>query len=472
MQPAPEVPSVSGKADRAGMSIRMRSSPARPLEAVGHDLDRISALDDRAIFVRTTPARAMEEASASAQRHDAGHALGPLDGVPIAWKDLFDLRGEATRAGSIVLEDVPAERDAELVRRLAEAGAVTVGKLNLTEFAYSVLGLNPHYGTPPNAHGGSEPRVPGGSSSGCAVAVALGLVPIAIGTDTSGSVRVPAAFNGVIGFKPSGGRWPLDGCFPLSRTLDTAGVLCRTISEAIIVDAAARDVGAPSMGSGGIAGLRLVVPTNVVWGETEAAVLNNGEAALRRLADAGAIVERRPVPILDAVLELNARLGMLVAAEAFRLHEGRLARHADRMDRQVATRLKAGAAIDANAEAEIRAARGRLIAELAPVFNGDTLLAFPTVPHTAPRLAGLDTDDELFAATNKKTMRNTMLGNFLDWCSVSVPSGFDDQGLPTALLLSGGPGRDDHLLASALAAEPLVRGPPMASNQNGRGLTL
>ena len=454
-------PMLSGNQDRGDIiqiSTGFADRSAEPLEVALNTLGSISACEDQAIFVMTTPQRAAEEAAASAGRYKAGSPLGLLDGIPVAWKDVFDLQGEVTRAGSVVLKEVSAERDAALVRRLTEAGAVTVGKLNLTEFAYSVLGLNPHFGTPKNAWSAGAPRVPGGSSSGCGVAVALGLVPAAVGTDTSGSVRVPAAFNGIIGFKPSGGRWPLEGCFPLSETLDTAGVLCRTVLDAVIVDAAARGLASPAIDANSLAGLRVIVPTNVVWDSVEPAVLENSEAALQRLTVAGACIERQPVPVLDALLALNERCGTLVAVEAFRLHVCRLANDVARMDRQVAARLTAGGRIGASAEAEIRAARPLFIEELNGLFDGNTLLAFPTVPHTAPLSAELEEDDALFAATNKATMRNTMFANFLDWCSISIPTGFDAKGLPTALLLSGGPRRDDHLLACALAAEPLVRG--------------
>ncbi|QXQ07416.1 amidase [Sphingosinicellaceae bacterium] len=447
-----------GTAPSAAQQFAMFADGSADPRLIAHRaLERIADVDDASIFVLTTPDRAAQEAAASAARHRDGRPLGMLDGIPVAWKDLFDLKGEVTRAGSRILPNAPADDDALLVQRLSRAGAVSVGKLNLTEFAFSVLGLNPHFGTPRNPWS-DEPRVPGGSSSGCGVAVARGMVPVAIGTDTSGSVRVPAAFNGVVGFKPSGGRWPLEGCFPLSKTLDTAGVLCRTLLDAINVDAVARGVEAASPREAGIAGLRLVVPNNAVWQDCEAGVRANTEAALRRLSDAGALIERRDLPALDAVLALNARYGTLVALEAYQLHKARLASDSARMDRQVAARMLAGAAIGPAAEATIRGARDQLIAELDHVFDGDTLLAFPTVTHTAPRLAALETDDALFAATNMATMRNTMLGNFLDWCSVSIPSGTDELGLPTALLLSGGHGRDDHLLAAAFAAEPWVRG--------------
>ncbi len=422
-------------------------------------LDGIAAHPDRAVFTAVLPERARREAEAATERHRDGRPLSLLDGVPVAWKDLFDLAGETTRAGSLVLDDGPAAADAALVGRLAAAGAVAVGKVNMTEFAYSGLGLNPHYGTPVNPWSRDEPRAPGGSSSGSGVAVAAGLVPVAIGTDTGGSVRVPAAFNGVIGYKSSGGRWPMAGGFPLSRTLDTAGVLCRTVADAVIVDAAARGLAAPDLRRGALAGLRVVVPTNVVWDGVEPDVARHAEAALDRLAAAGAALDRRPLPALDEVLAVGARHGALAALEAYGLHRDRLAGPAaERLDRRVRARLLTGAAIGAEAEAAIRAARPALIASLAELFDGGVIVAFPTVPHTAPPIAALEADDDLFVRTNLRTLRNTLVGNFLDWCGVSIPTGLDGAGLPTALLLSGGPGRDDALLSLALAAEPVVRG--------------
>ncbi len=431
-----------------------------PVEAAEQALQAIDGCTDRSVFTVTTPLRANAEAAASAARHRDGRPLSLLDGVPVAWKDLFDLKGQVTRAGSVVLDEGPAAQDAALVTRLAEAGAVTIGKVNMTEFAYSGLGLNPHYGTPINPWSRDEPRVPGGSSSGSGVAVALGLVPIAIGSDTGGSVRIPAAYNGVIGFKPSSGRWPMAGGFPLSLTLDTAGVLCRTVVDAVIVDAAARGLVVPDLRRGRIAGLRLVVPTNVVWDGMEPDVAQNFEAALARLAAAGATIVRRPLPVLDAIVALNASHGPLAAVDAYRLHKDRLASDAaTRMDRRVVKRLLSGRAIGPAAEQDIRATRTRLIDETLSLFDGQTLVAFPTIPHVAPPIAALEADDDLFVATNTKTLRNTLLGNFLDWCGLSIPSGFDHQGLPTACLLSGGPGFDDDLLATGLAAEALIRGP-------------
>jgi aspartyl-tRNA(Asn)/glutamyl-tRNA(Gln) amidotransferase subunit A len=201
-------------------------------------LAAIAACDDQAIFTLLTAERARAEAKASARRLREGRPASILDGVPIVWKDLFDLEGLPTTAGSHLLEAAPpAKTDAAVVSRLKDAGMICIGRANMTEFAYSGIGLNPHYGTPRNPHGRAEPRVPGGSSSGSAVVVARGLAPVAIGSDTGGSVRIPAAFNGIIGYKASTDRYPMNGVFPLSPTLDTLGVFSRTVADAVAVDA-------------------------------------------------------------------------------------------------------------------------------------------------------------------------------------------------------------------------------------------
>ncbi len=413
-----------------------------------------------AIFTLLTPERALREAGGAARRRREGRPTSLLDGVAIAWKDLFDFAGLVTTAGSRVLDEGRAKIDAEIVARLTAAGAVTLGRTNMTEFAFSGLGLNPHFGTPANAWSPpGDPRVPGGSSSGSAVAVAAGLVPIAIGTDTGGSVRLPAALNGVVGYKTSGGRWPMRGTFPLSKSLDTLGVFSRSVVDAAVVDAVARGLAAPDLRRGAIEGLRLIVPTSIVFEETETAVLDNFDAALRRLEAAGAVIERRPFPIFDEIRALTARHGALVTFEAFALHKARLASPAaERMDRRVVARIRLGETMSADDASTIRETRRRLVAEAAALMDGHCLVAFPTVPRTAPSIAALETDDELFVATNIAVLRNTLLGNFLDWCGVSIPNGLGEAGLPTGLLLSGGPGRDDHLLSVAMAAEPLIRG--------------
>jgi aspartyl-tRNA(Asn)/glutamyl-tRNA(Gln) amidotransferase subunit A len=423
-------------------------------------LAAIAACDDQAIFTTVTADRALTEAEASVRRAREGRARGPLDGVPIAWKDLFDLAGLPTTAGSRILENAaPALQDAPVVARLRDAGMVCVGRVNMTEFAYSGIGLNPHFGTPHNPHGSDEPRAPGGSSSGSAVAVARGLVPVSIGSDTGGSVRIPAAFNGIVGYKSSGGRYRMDGIFPLSRTLDTLGVLARSVTDAALVDAALRGVPVPAARPRTLVGQRILVPRNVVFDEVELLVADNFEAALGRLSAAGAVVERMRLPVFDEIMALVARHGAIAAAEAYVLHRERVeGPDADAMDRRVVSRVRLGAKMSVVDYVTLLQARQRLIAEAASLFAGGAVVAFPTVVHTAPRIADLEADDELFGRINSRTLRNTMLGNFLDWCGISVPTGTDDAGLPTALLVSAAPGADDDLLSLGLSAEAVIRG--------------
>lgn len=418
----------------------------------------IEGYGDPALFTRLTAGRAMTEARDAARRIRAGRPRGPLDGVPVAWKDLFDVEGVVTTAGSVVLASgPPAAADAPVVARLKAAGMVTLGKVNMTEFAFSGLGLNPHYGTPRNPAATDVHRIPGGSSSGSGALVAAGLAPVSIGTDTGGSVRIPAAFNGIVGYKATRGRYPMAGVFPLADSLDSLGVLCRTVSDAVVVDAALCGLVASPVARAPIAGQRIVVPTSIVFDGVEDGVAAAFEAALGRLASAGAQIERRAFPAFDEIMALLGRHGPLVTAEAYALHADRLAGpEAAAMDRRVVARARLGGGISMTSYVALLQARARLTADTAAEL-GDALVAYPTVAHVAPPVAPLEADDELFVATNAKTLRNTMLGNFLDWCGLSVPCGTGDAGMPVGFLLSAPAGRDEALLSVALAAEGIIR---------------
>lgn len=446
----------------AGLGRAIAAGDIDPRDLVEEMLAAIAACGDQAVFTVLTPERARREAEAAARRRQSGALAGPLDGVPIAWKDLFDLEGMPTTAGSRVRASAPpAAADAPVVARLTAAGMVAVGRTNMTEFAFSGLGLNPHYGTPRNPHGAGEARIPGGSSSGSAVAVARGLVPVAMGSDTSGSVRIPAAFNGLVGYKASGGRHPMAGVYPLAPSLDTLGPLCHSVEDAVLVDAAMRGVAAPSPAPAGPGAHRVLVPTNVVFDDTEPAVAANFEAALERLAAAGIAIDRRPLPVLDDVRDLFARHGTLVAAEAYdglaAMVDGPLA---EAIDRRVVARARLGARIGAEDRAALLAGRARLMAAAAEVVPAGSLLAFPTVACVAPMLAPLEADDETFFAVNGRVLRNTMLASFLDWCGVTIPSGADADGMPTGFLLNAPAGLDDALLAFAGHVEQAIRGTP------------
>jgi len=435
---------------------RLAAGELEPVALAEESLAR--ARDAGCAFIALTEERALREAAASAERLRAGAPLSGLDGVPIAWKDLIDVEGVPTTAASALRRDAaPASVDAPIVARITAAGMVCVGKTNLTEFAYSGLGLNPHFGTPRNPH--SSGRIPGGSSSGSAVAVASGVVACAIGTDTSGSIRVPAAFCGIVGFKPTAARVDRTGVFPLAPTLDSVGPLATSVADAIALDALLCGVAPAAAGDlagahdGGAAGAmpRLVVPEGELVDDVEPAVASAFAAALEALADAGASVERRPLAALQAVPALFAEHGSLVMHEAWRVHRELLdGPDAQRLDARVLKRLLDGRALPPEGYEVVLRERARLQEELAGEL-GDALAVWPAVRHAAPELAPLERDEELFARVNMSTLRNTMTASFLDMPGISLPLGEDPTGLPLGLLLSGPPGSDDRVLAAALA---------------------
>jgi aspartyl-tRNA(Asn)/glutamyl-tRNA(Gln) amidotransferase subunit A len=441
----------------ARLAADLRSGALDAVALTEQTLAGIAAHTDKTVFTQVLAERALGEAKASAKRWKAGRPLSALDGVPVAWKDLFDVAGRVTTAGSVVLKNnPPAARDAALLEAGVRAGLVTIGITNMTEFAYSGIGLNPHYGTPHNPCDPKVARSPGGSSSGSAVAVAAGLVAIAIGTDTGGSIRVPAAFNGISGYKSSTGHYPMTGVFPLSRTLDTLGPLAHTVEDCVLTDMVLRGAAAPAALRGSVEGLTILVPATLVLDGCEPEVLANFEASLERLAKAGAKIVRRAMPQLAAIPELIGKHGHLLAAEALQLHHGRVqSSDAARMDRRVVKRIAMAAQMTALDLVEVQIARERMIAE-ANAAIADAIVAFPSAPHVAMPMAPLEADDDVFFRVNAKTLRNTMVGNFLDWCGVAMPNGTGADGMPTSFLLSAPHGRDTEVLSAALSVEPLL----------------
>ncbi|RRN69841.1 amidase [Agrobacterium deltaense] len=444
----------------AQLSVLLQSGHLDPRALVEETLDAIGGEDDQAIFVELTAARAMSEAEAAAKRLGDGRSCGVLDGIPVAWKDLFDLEGMATTAGSTVLaNDKPASRDADVVTALKQAGMICIGRTNMSEFAFSGLGINPHYGTPRNPASTDGHRLPGGSSSGAGVAVAAGLVPVAIGTDTGGSVRIPAAFNGVVGYKASRGRYSMRGVYPLAKSLDSLGPLTHTVQDAVWVDAAMRGKATADLTRAPLSGLSLVVPETVFFDGIEDGVAAAFEQAVERLVRAGASVRRQAFPIFSELFDLIREKGALVTAEAFALHKTRLeGADAARMDPRVVARAGLGANISMPDYIAIIEARERMTAAFSGMIGRQELLVSPTLPHVAAKVAPLLESDDAFFAMNAKTLRNTQIGNFFDLCGVSIPCGTGDAGMPVGLLLSGLHGTDDHVLSAAMAAEEIIRG--------------
>ncbi|MBG21264.1 MAG: hypothetical protein CML31_15150 [Rhizobiales bacterium] len=444
----------------AQLSVLLHNGALDPVTLAEEVFDAIDAHGDGAIFISRTRERAMAEAAASGKRIREGRSRGLLEGIPIGWKDLFDMAGETTAAGSkLLMRDNPvAEKDAAVVAALAAAGMVSVGRLNMSEFAFSGIGINPNFGTPANPRSTDVPRIPGGSSSGSGVAVAAGIVPVAMGTDTGGSVRIPAALNGIVGYKATRGRYDMAGVFPLSGSLDSLGPLCHTVSDAVWIDAAMRGATAPTVRASSLKGLEVIIPTNVVFDGTEPAVIAAFEEAVARLEAVGVTFVRAVMPGFSELLELMSNHGALVTAEAYWLHRARITgADAGMIDPRVVARTRIGADISMTDYIDILDARRRLIAQ-SEAFIGNRLVAFPTVAHVAPPVEPLKSDDDLFVATNAKTLRNTMLGNFLDWCGVTVPCGTGDAGMPVGFLLSGPANSDDTVLGAALAAEATIRG--------------
>ena len=442
----------------AQLSVLIQSGALDPVDLAEETLDGIRSYKDQSVFVSLTPERAITEAKASSERVRSGRSLGMLEGIPIAWKDLFDLQGLVTTAGSTVLaRGVAAGKDAAVVSNLASAGMVAVGRTNMSEFAFSGLGINPHYGTPENPKSTDVPRIPGGSSSGAGAAVAAGLVPVAMGTDTGGSIRIPAAFNGTVGYKATRGRYAMDGVYPLSKNLDSLGPLTRTVQDAVWIDAAMRGKTLPDMTRAQPSDLRLVVPETIFFDDIEDGVASAFEAAVAELKARGAHVRRQSFPIFTEMFDLMAKHGPLVTAEAFALHRERIfGPEADEIDHRVVARTRLGEKTTMADYIALIDARVRMMDRMATMIGPDELLVSPTLPHVAPPIAPLAADDELFFKINGRTLRNTLIGNFFDWCGISIPCGTGDAGMPVGLLLSGLPNDDERLLSMAFAVEGVL----------------
>jgi aspartyl-tRNA(Asn)/glutamyl-tRNA(Gln) amidotransferase subunit A len=389
-------------------------------------------------------------AAAADARARAGVSLGPLDGTIVSIKDLFDVAGEPTRAGSKILveEAKPASADAVIVRRLRAGGAVIIAKTNMTEFAFSGIGANPHFGTPGNPR--DRARVPGGSSAGAPVAVADGMCEISIGTDTGGSVRIPASLCGLAGFKPSRQRVPTDGAFPLSYSLDSIGPIARTVADCAKADAVMAGADFSSPEPTALAGLRFGVAEGLPFDRLDNAVTAAFDAAIKRLDGAGVRLSRESLSLFDGMSEVNAK-GGISPAEACAIHRDRLRRRAKDIDPNVLARIERGCAVSAADYVEMVRERDRLVRAMDARLAGLDVLLMPTTSIVAPTIAEV-ADAKVFAARNAALLRNTAIINFFDLCAVSLPLPVAPA-LPVGLMLIARNGQDDRLLRIAAAVE-------------------
>ena len=399
-----------------------------------------------------------ETARAAADYYDRlraqGVALSPWAGIPVSIKDLFDVAGDVTTAGSKVLRgQPPASADCAAVARVRAAGFIPIGRTNMTEFAYSGLGLNPHYGTPLSPFERQRKRAPGGSSSGAAVSIAEQMAYGALGTDTGGSCRIPAAFCGIVGFKPTAHRVPVSGVFPLSLTLDSVGPLAASVACCAVLDAILADEPSVTLAAVGLRGRRFAVPTHYALDSLDPHVARSFEQAIRHVRSAGAEVGEIPLAELDELPGIN-RKGSFSGPEAYALHRERLESQGALYDPRVFVRLQRGREQTAADYLDLIRARADLQRRMDESLADFDAVLLPTAPIIAPLLQDLESDED-YLRTNQQALRNTSVANFLDRCAISVPC-HETGTAPVGLMLMGAHDSDRRLLTLAAAVEKLI----------------
>lgn len=442
----------------------------KPLRALAHDLDKgavtatalvetaLARIEDPAgeggrAFLTVDGAAALAQADFYDRQRKAGRPVPAYAGIPIGVKDLFDLKGQVTRAGSAILTNAPpAEADAPPIARLKAAGFIPVGRNNMTEFAYSGVGLNPHYGTPRSPYDRETGRIPGGSSSGAGVAVADGMVPLAIGSDTGGSCRTPAAYNGIVGYKSSTGRVSTVGAYPLSKTLDSIGPLAQTVDCCALADAVmAGDwdgvIEAPRHS------LRFAMPRDYFSGVLDEAVTSAFDRAAAHLSQAGILIEEAAFPELAQLPGINAK-GGISAVEAFLHHRAQIAEKGDGYDQRVRRRIESGALISAPDYVELLAMRQKLIRQFNAAMTGFNAIVMPTTCNAPPPISALARDED-YSKLNFMSLRNTFTGNFLDCCGISLPMHREGEP-PTGLMLMAPHGQDQQMFTIAKVVEGML----------------
>ncbi len=444
-------------ASLSSLSRQLDNAETSSVELTQAALTRAGEGEGPKVFTRVFHDQALAAANASDTLRGAGIKRSPIDGLPISVKDLFDIQGLPTTSGSVVLRDAPvAQRNAVIVQRLINAGAVITGTTNMTEFAYSGLGVNPHYGTPRNPweRTETEGRIPGGSSSGAAVSITDGMAVAAIGSDTGGSVRIPSALCGLTGFKPTARRVSQKGVLPLSFSLDAIGPLAATVECCEILDAIISGEDYEPVVARSLKGLRLLAPTNAVLDGADDHVSATYAETLTRLSAAGAVIIDEAVTPFDELPEVNAQ-GGLVAAEAWAWHRKLIADKADGYDPRVVSRIRRGKDISAADYIDLLQRRAAWIQAVTQQLANFDAMVMPTVPVVAPTIAELK-DEAVYFKTNGLILRNPTYINFLDGCAISVPCHAPGTG-PVGFSVAAAAGQDKTVLAIAKSVEALLR---------------
>lgn len=441
----------------SGLAADLRARRTSSEELVEACLARIDDQEGEGAraFTEVRASAALETARAIDALRSVGAEPSPYAGVPVSVKDLFDIRDQVTHAGSRVLSGPPAARDATSVARLRRAGLIMIGRTNMSEFAFSGLGINPHYGTPANPWDRVHRRIPGGSSSGAAVSLTDGMAHGALATDTGGSCRIPAALCGLVGFKPTQASVPRDGIVPLSGTLDTVGVLGRSVSCCATLWAMLSGV-EPTLVQQTLEPLQrppcLAVPANYLLDELDANVTAAFRRAMSRLGDAGAQLIELQLPELDGLPEMNAG-GGFPAGESFVWHRALIAGQRADYDPRILSRILRGERQSAADLIELHARRSAMIAGVQRRLRGFDAFVCPTVPIVAPTIGALD-DEQEYARVNLLLLRNPTVVNLLDGCAVSLPM-HEPKDPPAGLMVAGVAGTDADVLRTAAWIEEL-----------------
>ncbi len=440
----------------AQLAEKLDSGAASAQSLAESCLDAISnpAGEGSRAFIHIDRDKALDQAGSSDLMRGYGVVPSRLAGIPVSIKDLFDVAGEVTRAASTILADRPAAtQDAPPIARLRAAGAVFIGRTNMTEFAFSGIGINPHYGTPASPWDRATGRIPGGSTSGGAVSVADGMAALAIGSDTGGSCRIPAALCGIVGFKPTASRISREGAFPLSGTFDSIGSLGQSVACVALADAIMAGENAEPPVAGSVSRLRLAIPQIIVLDGLEDAVARAFEVAIKTLRDAGAQIEDAPLRELAEIPALVPH-GGIVGAEALALHRPILAKHAAEYDQRVRARIELAAPLTAADYVDLVSKRAALVARFIRSAAPYDAFIMPTVPILPPPFSAFERDED-YVRLNRTLLRNPSCFNMLDGCAISLPCQRKGDA-PVGLMLASSRGRDRALLGVAATVEAAI----------------
>ena len=441
----------------SSLADRLRSRQMTSLALVNECIERIEdpTGEGRLTYLHVDEDGARKAAVAMDLQREAGIELSPLMGIPLSVKDLFDVAGQTTQAGSKVLEESSqASKDAPVIARLRRAGAVILGRTNMTEFAYSGVGLNPHFGTPASPFERHVRRIPGGSSSGAGVSIADGMAAFALGTDTGGSVRIPAACCGLVGFKPTQRRVPTKGAFPLSSSFDSVGPLAPTVKCCITVDRILSGQPADRLKPWPLKGLRFLTPRFALE-DLDNPTASSFSRTIGLLRDAGALIDEKGIDLLEDPMRA-ASGARLLGAEAYAVHKQLLENHKDEYDPRVASRLMPASAITAAEYIDLLAWRRSFIENARNTLSVYDALLLPTTPRIPPPIEDLEHSDDVYFSTNKLMLRNTSLINQLDGCALSIPCHRPGEP-PSGIMIAGMSMMDRKVLKIGLSVEQVLR---------------